>query len=147
MAKTCPISTRRINSKIVRFISAQVAIFVAALAITKMPIFALILCIDFIARFFRVQKFSPFFILGQFASKILSLKPIFVDEAPKRFALVMGLVMSLVLLGTYGFGFYNFGVTVASIIFICALLETLFDYCVGCKIYYIIKKITKVKNR
>ncbi len=147
MAKTCPISTRRINSKIVRFISAQVVIFVVALAITKMPIFALVLCIDFIARFFRVQKFSPFFILGQFSSKILSLEPKFVDEAPKRFALVMGLVMSFILLGTYGFGFYSFGVTVASIIFLCALLETLFDYCVGCKIYYIIKKITKVKNR
>ena len=143
MAKTCPISTRRINSKIVRFISAQVVIFVAALAITKMPIFAFILCMDFVARFFRIQKFSPFFTLGQFMSKILSLNPTFVDEAPKRFALVMGLVMSFILLIAYGFGLYDIGAAVAFIIFICALLETIFDYCVGCKIYYIIKKFTK----
>jgi len=141
MPKTCPISTRKINSKIVRFISAQVAIFALALAITEEPIFAFILCIDFVARFFRFQKFSPFFILGQFMSKILSLKPLFTDEAPKRFALVMGLIMSFILLVTYGFGFYDFGLVVAFIIFVCALLETLFDYCVGCKIYYILRKL------
>ncbi len=147
MAKTCPISTRRINSKIVRLISAQVVIFVAVLAITKIPIFAFILCIDFVARFFRIQKLSPFFTFGHFLSKIFSLNPSFVDEAPKRFALVMGLVMSFILLVTYGFGFYDIGVSIAFIIFVCALLETLFDYCVGCKIYYIIKKFTRVKNR
>lgn len=142
MDKTCPISTRRINSKLVRFISLQVAIFAALLAITKMPLFALILSIDFLARFFRAQKFSPFFTLGQFMLKILSLEPVFVDEAPKRFALVMGLVMSFILLISYGSGLYTIGTTVASIIFVCALLETVFDYCVGCKIYYLIKKFT-----
>ena len=146
MPKTCPISTRRINSKIVRFISAQVVIFTAVLAITKMPIFAFILFIDFIVRFFRFQQFSLFFTLGQFASKILFLKPTFVDEAPKRFALIMGLVMSFILLIAYLFGLYDIGEAVAVIIFVCALLEAIFDYCVGCKIYHIIKKVTKVKN-
>ena len=141
MPKTCPISTRKINSKIVRLISAQVAMFALALAITKEPIFALVLCIDFVVRFFRLQKFSLFFILGQSISKILSLKPLFTDEAPKRFALIMGLIMSFILLVTYGLGFYSFGLIVVFIIFVCALLEALFDYCVGCKIYYILRKL------
>ncbi len=143
MFKSCPISSRRIDSNLVRFISAQVSIVTMLLIVTKMPVFAIILLIDFVMRAFRKPNFSPFFIMARFGISIFRLKPKMCDEAPKRFAMFMGLVISLTLSILYiGHNEY-ISSTIAFILFGCAMLETLFDFCLGCKIYQIIKIVKK----
>jgi len=140
MAKACPISSRRIDTHIVRFISAQVSIITILLIYTKLPIFALLLFIDFSARGFRKPNFSLFFNIAKLAVMTLKLHPKMTDEAPKRFALFMGLVMSFILGLLYISGEFYIGTIVAAILVTCALLETIFDFCLGCKIYQIIQK-------
>jgi hypothetical protein len=39
----------------------------------------------------------------------------------------------------YFAGFTTFSTMVAVILLICTLLETLFDFCIGCKLYYVIQ--------
>ncbi len=139
MFKSCPISSRRIDSHIVRFISAQVSLITVLLIITKLPVFAIILLLDFVIRAFRKPQFSPFFIIGKFSIHLLNLKAKMCDEAPKRFALFMGLSITLAISILYIGNYETLAIIIASILLICALLETLFDFCLGCKVYQIFK--------
>ena len=139
MAQSCPISLRRVDSNMVRVISFQVSLFTVILLMTQESIFALILLFDFFMRTLRYLQFSPFHHIAKFVLTGWGIAPKLCDESPKRFALYMGLVASLFLAVFYLAGFTTFATAIATILLICALLETLFDFCIGCKIYYAIQ--------
>jgi len=139
MSQTCPISLRRVDSNMVRVISLQVALFTIILLITQESLFALIILFDFLMRTFRLSNLSPFHIISKFILTGWGVAPKLCDESPKRFALYLGLVASLFLVLFYAAGFTLFATGIAIILLICALLETLFDFCIGCKIYYAIQ--------
>jgi hypothetical protein len=90
-------------------------------------------------RTLRQSTFSPFQIVGHFVLSGWGVAPKLCDESPKRFALYLGLVASLFLVVFYLAGFNLLATAIAIILLICALLETLFDFCIGCKIYYAIQ--------
>ncbi|TNF43984.1 MAG: DUF4395 domain-containing protein [Epsilonproteobacteria bacterium] len=139
MSPSCPISTRRVDSNMVRVISFQVVLFTVILLITQESFFALVLLFDFLMRALRQTNFSPFQIVGNFVITGWGIAPKLCDESPKRFALYLGLVTSLFLVIFYAAGFTTFATAITVILLICALLETLFDFCIGCKIYYAIQ--------
>ena len=146
MSPSCPISTRRVDSNMVRVISFQVALFAVILLFTQESIFALILLFDFFMRTLRQPNFRPFHIVGTFVLIGWGIAPNFCDESPKRFALYLGLVASLFLAVSYLAGFTTFATIIAVILLLCALLETLFDFCIGCKIYYALQIMNTLKK-
>jgi len=139
MSQTCPISLRRVDSNMVRVISFQVALFTLILLVTQESLFALIILFDFLMRTLRLSSFSPFHIISKFVLDGWGVAPKLCDESPKRFALYLGLIISLFLVLFYTAGFIVFATAVTIVLLICALLETLFDFCIGCKIYYAIQ--------
>ena len=147
MSLSCPISTRRVDSNMVRVISFQVALFAVVLLVTQESAFALMLLFDFFMRTVRQSKFSPFQVVGNFILTGCGIAPKFCDESPKRFALYLGLIISLFLVVFYMAGFTAFATSITIILLICALLETLFDFCIGCKIYYAIQILSLLKNK
>jgi len=146
MAQVCPISTRRVDSNMVRVISFQVSLFTVILIITQESAYALILLFDFFMRTIRQQNLSPFHIVGKFILAGWGVAPKLCDESPKRFALYLGLVISLFLAIFYMAGFTSFATVISVILLVCALMETLFDFCVGCKIYYAIQIMNTMKD-
>lgn len=146
MSPSCPISTRRVDSNMVRVISFQVALFTVILLMTQESIFALILLFDFFMRTIRRSEFSPFHLVGNFILTGWGIAPKLCDESPKRFALYLGLLASLFLAVFYVAGFTTFATAISIILLICALLETLFDFCIGCKIYYAIQILNSLKK-
>ncbi|MGB5505308.1 MAG: DUF4395 domain-containing protein [Sulfurovum sp.] len=139
MSPSCPISTRRVDSNMVRVISFQVLLFAVVLLITQEILFAFVLLFDFLMRALRQTNFSPFQIVGNFIITGWGIAPKLCDESPKRFALYLGLVISLFLVLLYVAGATTFATVITVILLICALLETLFDFCIGCKLYYAIQ--------
>ncbi len=139
MSPSCPISTRRVDSNMVRVISFQVLLFSLILLITQESVFALILFFDFFIRAIRKPEFSPFQIVSQFVLTGWGIAPKLCDESPKRFALYLGLITSLFLAVFYLGGFTTIATVITGILLICAFLETAFDFCIGCKIYYAIQ--------
>ena len=139
MSPSCPISTRRVDSNMVRITSFQVALFTVLLLITQESFFALVILFDFFMRALRLSNFSPFEIVGNFVLKEWGIVPKLCDESPKRFTLYLGLLTSLFLVIFYFADFTTFTTAIAVILLICALLETLFDFCIGCKLYYAIQ--------
>jgi len=146
MSPTCPISTRRVDTNMVRIISFQVALFSVILLITQESVFALILLFDFFMRAIRQQNLSPFHMVGKFILDGWGIAPKLSDESPKRFALYLGLFISLFLVVFYVAGFTLFAAAISIILLTCALLETLFDFCIGCKIYYAIQIMNAMKD-
>jgi len=146
MSQSCPISLRRVDSNMVRVISFQVALFTVILLITQETTFALIILFDFIMRTLRLANLSPFHIVSKFVLNGWGVAPKLCDESPKRFALYLGLVASLFLVVFYMAGFTVFATIITIILLICALLETLFDFCIGCKIYYAIQIVKGYLN-
>ena len=133
---SCPISSRRVDANMVRVISFQVALFAVILLFTQESFFALVLLFDFTVRAVRLFKLSPFHLIADFILTGWGVAPKLCDESPKRFALYMGLTISLFMAVLFAAGFTTIATFIVVILLICALLETALDFCIGCKIYY-----------
>jgi hypothetical protein len=142
IAGSCPISARRVDSNMVRIISFQVAFFAVILLLTQESFFAFLLLFDFAVRIFRFQKLSPFYLFATFILAGWGIAPKLCDESPKRFALYLGLFISSIVVILFAANLMHIATFIVAILLVCALLETLFDFCIGCKIYYAIQ-ITK----
>ncbi len=144
MSPSCPISSVRVDSHLVRAISLQVALTTLILMITQFKFLALFLLLDFSLRALRLSNLSLFSLFGNRMLKYYSLEPKYCDESPKRFALYLGLFVSFFIALFFFAGMTKLAILISFILLICALLETLFDFCIGCKIYYVIQ-IVKFK--
>lgn len=146
MSPSCPISTRRVDANMARMISSQVVLFTVLFLFTKSGLFLSIILFDFIVRAFRRPKLSPFSLMGKFILSSWRVSPKLCDEAPKRFALYLGMstVLFSLLLTLFGFDILSYAV--AGILFFCASLEALFDFCIGCRIYYASQLFKAIKN-
>jgi hypothetical protein len=141
MSPSCPISTRRVDAHMVRVISFQVALVTALYLFAGETFFAFLLLFDFIVRVVRRSDFSPFHVSAKYLLGVWGVQPKLCDESPKRFALYLGSVTAFFLLLSHIVGLYTFAMLVAVILLLCALLETVFDFCIGCKLYYAIQLI------
>lgn len=139
----CPISNERVNKSVVRITGFLVATTVLLYAITGNIFFMLYLLVDFTLRGFSALKFSPYSYAANKAAKLLNLSVKLTDKAPKLFAARVGFIFSLT---TIGLSFISTpaALIVALILMTCALLESLFDFCVGCVVYtYIVLPLNK----
>ena len=143
MTQSCPISLSRIDTHLVRIIALQVIALAFLLLWTEEILFSLILLFDFLVRTLNLKKLSPLANVAKIIIQTFDIKPKLCDEAPKRFALYLGLSIigffTLLLL----FGFLKTAMMMVSVLILCAFLEATFDYCIGCKIYYYLQFIIK----
>lgn len=135
MLATCPISHIKVNDQVVRAISVFVTISAILFLLTSNNIFIYLLFVDFSLRLVRLNSYSPFFQLSLAILQKLKIKPKLSDEAPKRFSLYLGWGMSSIIALLVIFDLSTYAVWLVSVLFSCALLEMLFGFCVGCKIY------------
>ena len=139
----CPISKDKVNRNVVRFTGFIVAMLVLLFAITANPLIILFTAVDFYIRAFTTLTISPVAWLAKKITKTFHLKGEMIDKAPKLFAARVGLIFSatsslLFLISPVA------SITVALILMAFALLESLFNFCVGCVVYtYIVLPLNK----
>ncbi|CAA6820275.1 MAG: Unknown protein [uncultured Sulfurovum sp.] len=141
MTQTCPISFNRVDTNFIRIIAAQVISIALILIYTQELIFALILLFDFSVRVLNLKQLSIFAYIAQFIIKNFKLEVQLCDEAPKRFALYVGIAIIATFTLLYFFNLNILASIFVSILLICAFLEATFDYCVGCKVYHLLQYI------
>jgi len=145
MTQSCPISFNRIDTHLVRLVAVQVILISILLLWTNNIAFALLLLFDFSIRTVNIKKLSPFVSVAKFIISTFQISPKLCDEAPKRFALYLGLgiigFFTLLLL----FSFTKIATIMIITLIICAGLEASFDYCIGCKIYHYLQYIMPKK--
>ena len=130
----CPISPLRINNHVVRVVGFMMASMIAAYAVTNSVYFVAIISIDYFIRAFTPAKYSPFSWVAHQLVQSLNLTEVKIDKAPKIFAARVGFLFALT--STLLF-FVNplSSLIVALVLMVFALLESVFDVCVGCLVY------------
>lgn len=146
MSQSCPISLHRIDTNFVRIVAAQVITIALLLLFTHHLIFAIILLFDFSVRVLKLKALSPFGLIAKIIIKQFQIKAQPCDEAPKRFALFLGLGIIGFFTLLFVLGLTKTASIFVGILLVCAFLEASFDYCIGCKIYYYMQLIaSKIK--
>ncbi|MDD2357642.1 MAG: DUF4395 domain-containing protein [Thiovulaceae bacterium] len=141
MSQSCPLAFRLIDGTIARISAVFVSLFVISFLFTAQKLFLFFILIDFLMRLYGLKKYSIVYNLALIIKKIFSFKTEMTDAGAKRLAAHFGVVFVFLLLSE---SFLNLQVALyvtAGIFLLCTGLEIVFSYCVGCKIYFIIKKI------
>lgn len=139
----CPISKETVNKYVVRIIGFFVAVLVSLYVYTGNVYIMLFLIYDFYIRAFTKLNYSPLAQLSKYIVKKFNIGFEKIDKAPKIFAARVGFLFSTSAVLLY---FQNpvASIVVSLILVFFALLESLFNFCVGCVVYtYIVLPLNK----
>jgi len=139
---SCPISFKNIDSYAFR-LSGIFYIFLLIVFIYNENILFIVYILGDILMRLTPFNNSPILFFCSLLLKIVHAQKSLSDEAPKRFALILGSLMLLMIILSkfYTFDFFSFIVTLNLIVL--KLLDVIFDYCVGCKLYQLLNISTK----
>ncbi|WP_281951907.1 DUF4395 domain-containing protein [Nitrosophilus kaiyonis] len=141
MNQSCPVSFSKVDSIKVRISAFIYSFLIIYFFIFQNALFLALILLDLVLKNID-KRYAPIFIVSSTISKILNLKPIYEDNAPKKFASKIGIVIILLSLIFYKLD-KNISDLLILIFLICAFLEAVFSYCVGCKMYSIFNYFQK----
>ena len=141
MQQSCPINFKAYDNTISRISSLSVALLMAAYLYTSQIAIVLFVIVDLFLRVFVDKRLSPVYYLSLSIKRVLGLPTVMKDSASKRLATYFGLLFSLLVVVFHLFHLQEALYVTAGIYVLCLLLDSFFDFCLGCKIYYLIKKV------
>jgi hypothetical protein len=130
----CPVSPLRVNENTARITGFVMATMIALYAITGSIVFVIAIALDYAIRAFTRRQFSPASWFAAWLVRVTKLPEISIDKAPKIFAARVGFLFALASALLF---FINpmASLIVALTLMGFALLESLFNLCVGCLVY------------
>lgn len=134
----CPVSFEKVDINISRLTVFLNAALMIAFLTTQQTVLLYIVAIDYGIRAMGYNHYSPICILSSKIIRLTGIKAVMRDKAPKVFASRLGFICAAL-----GCIFMIFNIPLGAIIVIgmftvLALLDSVFDLCVGCLIYYYI---------
>lgn len=152
---SCPISGSQRDNTTVRVVAGFVLLLVVAALLAALLVSAQtaaiitgVLALDFMIRAFVKPKYSPLAALGRGTVSALKLPKKMVDSAPKVFAARIGVVFLVAATILFAAKLLYTGVVVLIILLVCAALEALAGFCLGCWMYSLFpKKVGNVLSR
>jgi hypothetical protein len=132
-----------VNEVSARLVAGGVVLMSVATIVFDQPWLLLVIAYGFVARVLTGPTLSP---LGQLVTRVITprlrVRPNFVPGPPKRFAQGMGAVMSVgAAVLALGFGQVTIAYIVLGFLIFAATLESVFAYCLGCKIFAILMRL------
>jgi hypothetical protein len=141
MRAACPISNETLDERAAR-LCALLVLFPLGMALYfASPWPALMLVGDFGLRGFGGRRASPFARLARAVVVLLGLSPRPINAAPKVFAARLGFAFATLLGLSYLAGADTLGVLVGVPFALCASLEAVFGFCVGCRLYRLWQRV------
>ncbi len=140
MSYSCPISFERVDAVTIRIATLLISMVVVSHIYFDSVWVIMLLVLDFMVRLYGNRRFSIVYLSAARLQKMLHLKSRYEDAAAKRLAAHFGLLFALLLLLTSSLNFAVAHTIIAIIFLSCAALEIAIGYCLGCKIYYVLKK-------
>lgn len=139
MAKSCPVNFQKINENQVRIQALFITLTACGFIFTGWVVFGIVLLYDFTVRLFISPKVSLFAQIASLIIETFNIKEQLVDSAPKIFASKIGLAFSFAIVFSTFFGLNEAATFLAIILALCAAMEAVLNYCVGCKVYTIFR--------
>ena len=141
MPNSCPLNFERVDSNVSRLSALFVASLVILYLFSSNVYILIFLALDFIIKLFLNKEFSPISMLSKQIKSLFRMKEKFADGGAKRLAGMFGLLFVFLLIIAHFLNAPFISLVVAAIFLSCSLLDLFFSYCIGCKIYFIIKRI------
>jgi len=141
----CPISYKKIDENVARLngLFTVLLLIIYALTLSLIPVIFLVL--DFLARGFDKPGFSLLARFSKFLVNVFKLKPQLINAGPKLFAARVGLLFSVLVVIVSLPGWTTVALVIALVFGVCAFLEAAIGFCVACKLYPFVYKLTYQK--
>lgn len=143
MPQHCPISLKKSDTITNRIATSIVVAVLILFLYSHLLAIMLFLIIDFLIRIFGFSRFSPIYLLSSSMQKALKLEPKLADDAPKKFAMVVGFIFIVLVAILFALKLYIATIITAVIYIICALLDIIFGFCIACLIYPYVARFVK----
>ena len=130
----CPVSPLRVNENTARITGFVMATLIAVYAGTGSIVFVIVIALDYAVRAFTRLKYSPASWLAAQLVRFMKLPEITIDKAPKMFAARVGFLFALASALLFLVSPIA-SLVVALTLMGFAVLESLFNLCVGCLVY------------
>ena len=140
MSNACPLNFQKVDSNVSRISALIVASLVLYYLYSVNIYILLFLLFDFLMKLFFNKGISPISMLAEFVKGLFKLKNRYTDGGAKRLAGFFGLFFVILLILTHILDMWGVSIVVAGVFLSCSLLDLFFNFCIGCKIYFIIKK-------
>jgi len=137
MAQACPINYKSADNTLSRIGSLLTTAIVAAYLFTESTLWLFALGLDLLVRLYGQKQYSPVFQISKLIKEMLRLPAQKVDSAAKNVAGHFGLLFILLLIAASYLELDYVGFAVAGTFMLCLMMDVLFSFCLGCKIYYI----------
>jgi len=139
-SQSCPINFQKVDENIIRLQATLISILGILYMFTLNPLVLTLLLYDFFIRIAGYKKFSFSIHIARFFADKFSLAKKIVDEGPKKFAAQIGLLFAIAANLFYYFNFIELSYYTIAILVLCALLESIFGFCVACQVYPLYRK-------
>jgi hypothetical protein len=137
-----------VNEKAARVVAGVVLTVAMVALVTESYWLLVVLALGFIARTLTGPTLSP---LGTVASRVVAPRlgpPKYVPGPPKRFAQGLGATISTAgAVAALGFGLHGAGDALLGALILAAGLESIFAYCLGCKLFAGLMRLGLVPER
>lgn len=132
-----------VNEVSARLVAAGVLLMCLTAIAFDQPWLTVVIAYGFVARVLTGPRLSP---LGLLVTKVITprlpVQPVFVPGPPKRFAQGIGAVLSVTAaILAVGLGETTAGYVVLGLIAVAATLESVFAFCIGCKMFALLMRI------
>ncbi len=141
MQQSCPVNFQTYDNTISRISSLNIALLITAYLFTSQIVIMLFVIVDLVLRVFVDKRLSPVYYLSLSIKRLFGLHTVMKDSASKRLATYFGLLFSLLIVVFHMLYLPEALYVTAGIYMLCLLLDAFFDFCLGCKIYYLVKKV------
>ncbi len=142
--QSCPINLKTYDNNKSRVSSFLVFLLMSLFVLTDNIFIVLFVFADVLLRFFGYNRFSVIQNLSAFTANLLKIKEDKRDKASKQLAMMFGMLFLSLTVAGHFIGNQYFLYSVLSIYIACLFMDSVFDFCLGCKIYYLYKKFFSV---
>ncbi len=142
MNAMCPLSFKKIDENAARINAAQAVLFILLFLFSPLKWLILIVTADFFVRGFGMSECSLFAKISKKILELAKVKPVMTDAAPKIFAARIGFLFSCMLTACWILNWHFAALLIGLMFAACAFLEAAFRFCIACKMYPLVCKIS-----
>ncbi len=141
----CPISYKKIDENVARLNGFFTVVLLGVYLLTSSLVPVVFLVLDFLARGFEKPEYSLLARVSKFLLTALKVRPQLINAGPKIFAARVGLLFSVLVIATALPGWNTIALVITLLFGVCAFLEAAIGFCVACKLYPFVYKLTYQK--
>jgi hypothetical protein len=142
----CPVSDRKVSEQVARVNGIFTVLLLIIFGLTKSILPVIFLSFDFFLRSFNFSGYSLLAVSSKRIVSYFDLKQNFINAGPKIFAARIGLLFSCLIIISYFFNADLPAFSLAGVLLLFSLLESVWGLCVACEIYpFVYRLLYKMK--